>query len=127
MPKDDLILAALRDESVVRRFLSKIDRCGPDECWEWNGARTRNGYGCIRITPPLRGVTIYAHRMSWMRHHGRGTDGLLVTHACDNRSCCNPAHLRLGTQKQNIQECIQRGRFSFNVANLVSYGQPRCR
>src|SRR5690606_8891899 len=34
----------------------------------------------------------------------------LVRHTCDNRACCNPAHLLVGTARDNIHDAMDRGR-----------------
>lgn len=39
--------------------------------------------------------------------------GMLIMHLCDNRMCINPSHLRLGTQKDNMKDCINKGRFVY--------------
>jgi hypothetical protein len=36
--------------------------------------------------------------------------GKVVMHSCDVRLCINPEHLSVGTQKENIQDAIQKGR-----------------
>lgn len=76
-----------------------------EECWEWQGP-TNHGYGYIRIDGPKR----YMHRFSWELHNGEITDGLFVLHKCDNPSCVNPDHLFLGTQRDNVYDCIAKGR-----------------
>jgi DNA-binding XRE family transcriptional regulator len=55
---------------------------------------------------PRRG----AHRVAYEFGVGPIPDGLFVLHECDNPKCCNPAHLRVGTQAENIRQCVERGR-----------------
>jgi hypothetical protein len=53
-----------------------------------------------------------AHRVAWMLEHGRELPAnrkQVVMHSCDNPSCCNPTHLRLGTQSENITQAHERG------------------
>ncbi len=55
-------------------------------------------------------VTIGAHRASWQIHYGDIPHGLFVCHHCDNPSCVRPDHLFLGTQQQNIDDMMKKGR-----------------
>lgn len=90
------------------RFWAKVDKRGPDECWPWLGTKQlRMRYGKMRVGTQH----ISAHRISWMIAHDQEIPGgMVVLHSCDRGDCVNPAHLSLGTQKQNIQDCWERGR-----------------
>lgn len=97
--------------STKEKFWSKVDVLGPDDCWEWNASLSSNGYGVLKVD----GVTTNAQRISWELHFGTiPTDGhgntLHVLHRCDNRRCCNPRHLFLGTHKQNMLDRNQKQR-----------------
>lgn len=70
-------------------------------CWEWTGSK-KNGYG-------LYGRTT-AHQMSYQLHKGTIKKGLVVMHICDNRACLNPDHLKLGTNMENVQDKVSKGR-----------------
>ena len=87
------------------RFWAQVDRRGPDECWPWQGATIR-GYGHSHANY----VHYYAHRRSYEMHHGPIPEGMVVRHRCDNPPCVNPAHLQVGTQVDNINDMIDRGR-----------------
>lgn len=92
--------------SDVYRFFKKIkkDLLG---CWEWTGAKRGRGYGAFKVN----GKIVYAHRYSFELHWGKlGHRSLVVRHTCDNRLCCNPNHLIMGTAKENTQDAIHRGR-----------------
>ncbi len=93
---------------VAERFWPKVDRRGPDECWEWKAARQAEGYGKMFTTNRCRPER--AHRVSWVLHHGPIPDGMFVLHRCDNPPCVNPAHLFLGTNLDNIEDMGRKGR-----------------
>jgi hypothetical protein len=93
------------------RFWKRIRKLGPDDCWEWTGPTPGPGYGKISVTPE-GGVSEqwYTHRYAWLLKHGPPALGLFVLHKCDNKLCCNPAHLYLGTQVDNVRDRDTRGR-----------------
>lgn len=82
---------------------------GGDGCWEWEVLRP-NGYGSVWAF----GRKWLAHRLSFRLTHGREAEGL-VRHACDNKACYRPDHLLEGTQKQNLQDMIERDRHNRGV------------
>lgn len=93
--------------SLEERFWKHVNKRGLDECWEWTGYKPipSQDYGALG-TP-----RILAHRYSWMLANGKDIpEGLKVLHSCDNPACVNPAHLRLGTQLDNIHDRDARGR-----------------
>jgi hypothetical protein len=92
------------------RFWPKIEK-GPnaDDCWKWIGAKTENGYGVIGAGARGTGV-LKAPRASWLIHHGEEPGEMLVCHKCDNPECCNPLHLFLGTNSDNMKDCSNKGR-----------------
>lgn len=90
-----------------QRMWGSVSEAPIDLCWEWKStSRLKSGYG--RIT--LNGEQKLAHRAAWEWAFGLIPDGMLVRHKCDNPSCCNPFHLELGSDKDNYNDMIERGR-----------------
>jgi len=79
-------------------------------CWEWQRAKDWDGYGALGWQRVGK-LEQKAHRIAWILTFGEIPDGMLVCHKCDNPPCCNPMHLFCGTNKDNTQDCIQKGRF----------------
>ena len=102
---------ALR-ERAAQRFWEKVDESGgKDACWPWTAYRAQSGYGHFHlITGPGEGRDYRAHRVAYMLANGELPDAATVCHSCDNRPCCNPAHLWTGTQADNMRDCCEKGR-----------------
>lgn len=75
-------------------------------CWNWVGSYTKKGYGKMS----LGNWPHKTHRISYIIHKGPIPHGLVVMHSCDNRKCWNPAHLSVGTQRDNVHDMIKKGR-----------------
>jgi len=75
-------------------------------CWEWQGYRNRAGYGCVRVNRCVQLV----HRVSFEVHVRPLREGFFVLHHCDNPCCFNPDHLFEGTNQDNMDDAIAKGR-----------------
>ena len=95
------------------RFWSKVNQRGPDDCWEWQEGKSKQGYGQFT----LYGAHLRAHRFAWMLTHGPIPDEMLVCHKCDNPPCCNPSHLFLGTHLDNQRDKKAKGRCATGERN----------
>jgi len=92
------------------RLWAKIDVKGEDECWNWIGAKNKQGYGSIGIGDSKRVGS--AHKLVYIFFYGDPGD-MLVLHTCDNPSCCNPRHLKIGTHTDNASDKIEHGRAAY--------------
>lgn len=92
---------------------------GLSECMEWKGSRA-NGYGQKHIN----GKRHKTHRLAWAWANGPIPDGMLVLHSCDNPPCCNPNHLFLGTQSDNMRDCANKGRLGAQKKTHCPQGHP---
>ena len=95
----------------LERFESFVERVPFSGCWIWLAAvdePPRLPYGKFWINDLSRSIA--AHRAAWLLFVGQIPDGKLVLHRCDVPCCVNPAHLFLGTNLDNTQDMIRKGR-----------------
>lgn len=116
------------EKNIRQRFWSKVDKRGPDDCWEWQGGLTNpqrgEGYGRFRY---LNGQTMHATHVALLLSDIEIPEGMKVLHHCDNPHCVNPKHLYIGTQQDNIDDMRSRGRDNFaspGVSNPASKVTP---
>ncbi len=117
-------MAARSKLTEPERFMSKVAVGAAHECWLWTGnANPVSGYGQFRI----RGRnSMTASRAAWTLLIGEVPDGLDVCHSCDNRRCVNPAHLWLGTRRDNMLDAKAKGRIHVPALKAsCKRGHPR--
>lgn len=88
------------------RFMSKVRRTDIRSCWIWTGVKNEHGYGWFR----LDGRYVFAHRFIFEQSGSYIPPGISILHKCDNPSCVNPLHLRMGTQQENNRDRDRKGR-----------------
>lgn len=100
--------------SLQERFNSKFN-IDDDNCWLWTGSLDKDGYGFLMY----EGKAIKAHRYAFILNRGEIPEDLQICHSCDIRNCVNPNHLFLGTQKDNMQDAMKKGRHSCQQLRII--------
>lgn len=96
---------------ILSKFWEKVDKEGPvhpthGRCWVWIGGIQKDGYGVFSV----HGKKIISHRFSLELKLGHPIAGV-ACHQCDTPRCINPDHLFDGTVRENIRDCVSKGRF----------------
>jgi hypothetical protein len=105
------------------KFWALVNIVGEGKCWPWGGAHTPFGHGHIMRRANGRTLKYFAHRVAYALTHGFAEiTGKIVMHSCDNPLCCNPKHLSVGTQADNMQDASAKGRMYCNNFN-TSYSK----
>ena len=99
------------NNKMIRKFFDSFTPLPEMGCWIWDecgGEKARY--------PSLwnrdRKVMERANRFSYELHKGEIPEGMVVRHTCDVTWCVNPDHLVLGTQYDNVQDTVNRGRLN---------------
>lgn len=95
----------MKKQGIEERFWSKVNIRGKNDCWNWIAGGRGEGYGALNINNKI----IDSHRVAWILINGEIPNNLYVLHRCNNRACCNPSHLYLGTQSDNMKDAYLAG------------------
>lgn len=105
------LLAQILSASWQKTFWSHVVIRGADDCWLWT-ACVSSRYGQVTLKRWGNKFTFRAHKIAWISSHRKTVAaGMCVLHSCINTPlCCNPKHLREGTQLENMQDMDRQGR-----------------
>lgn len=101
--------ATLKDTLNVAYLLARIAErvtCAEGGCWEWSGDRDKDGYGRVSVGSK----NVFVHRLIYELCVSEIPMGMQVLHHCDNPPCCNPDHLFVGTNQDNVDDMTGKGR-----------------
>lgn len=115
---EDMIRSS-RKRLAVQRMLDGNVKVAPSGCWEWTGGKS-HGYGQMRVREVWGVRPVYAHRAAAALKYGPLPKDIKVCHRCDNPKCCNPEHLFLGSQADNLKDMASKGRSALGERNGMS-------
>jgi hypothetical protein len=99
LKRNGIKLKNVINRQLVDRFMKYVKKS--TDCWEWIGVKNYKGYGRFSIYEKPISAGGHAHRFSYMIFKGNIPDCMTVHHKCENKSCVNPDHLELMTEKEN--------------------------
>ena len=99
--------SSLTGDERETRFWANVDIKSAEDCWNWKASLFPNGYGQTSLGPSGNGQG--AHRVAVEYTSGPIPEGMHILHKCDNKRCCNPSHLKIGTHQENMDDRERSG------------------
>lgn len=112
----------MKRDSLINRVMRRIVRLPFSGCWIFMGATSDFGHGLLGTAGRGAGLS-RAHRVSYEHVNGPVPQGLLVRHSCDVPCCVNPDHLEVGTQQDNVDDMMGRGRHKVVIKPRLTYNK----
>lgn len=109
----------IKRAKCLAEYLSQRLEIQSNGCWNFTGYIARHGYGTTTQKYWKQYGKFLAHQLTYILYKGPIPENMCVCHTCDNRICCNPAHLFLGTQNDNVQDKVKKHR------NFVALGEKQ--
>lgn len=100
-----VMVNSMIDDKYIIRFWNKVSQKSDGECWDWTGSK-KGLYGGFNVN----NKTVFAHRFAYEITNGAIPLNMVVMHSCDNTLCCNPSHLSIGSQKDNVLDKVSKNR-----------------
>jgi len=107
------------------KFWACVDMAAPTDCWDWKRALNTGGYGLFTVKSPAdvyeKTGRVYTQVLA---HRAAAAESMVVLphdyvmHKCDNRKCCNPDHLQVGTALDNLLDAKEKGRWNGPIRML---------
>lgn len=120
------------DLQLYNRLVARIRVDEATGCWLWTGPYCKyrpwpqNRYGLIGTWHPElhRSVTMHTHRAMMIALNGPLTPQQCVCHRCDVPLCINPAHLFIGSMRDNIRDSRNKNRHHEGKKTHCDKGHP---
>ena len=87
-----------------KRIFAKISINNSTKCWNWRGSLDQQGYGMVWYKERCERIhrVLYAYFVEPIPRGTKKREFAQIHHTCNNTTCCNPSHLKLVTQKENV-------------------------